>query len=109
MTEPFVTAWVRSSVFAAGALARETKTAPPPSNPTRATAKTRPGHVIRIPLSTLIDHSPSLIRASWRGLQMRRVCQPRRDHRTERVGEGAQDRESAQIWDLPCDIDKGGA
>src|SRR6266852_4887303 len=58
MTDPFVTAWVRSSVFAAGAFARETKTAPPAMSPTRATAKIRPGQVIKIPLSTVIDRFP---------------------------------------------------
>src|SRR3982074_2294008 len=58
MTEPFVTACVRSSVFATGAFARDTKTAPPAMSPTRATAKSRPGHVVKIPLSTVIDRSP---------------------------------------------------
>src|SRR5207237_658525 len=43
MTEPFVTACVRSSVFAAGAFARDTKTAPPAMSPTSARAKIRPG------------------------------------------------------------------
>src|SRR5438445_209925 len=39
MTDPFVTACVRSSVFAAGAFARDTKTAPPAIIPTRATLR----------------------------------------------------------------------
>src|SRR5438105_59038 len=43
MTEPFVTACVRSSVFAAGAFARAAKTAPPAMRPTRARAKIRRG------------------------------------------------------------------
>src|SRR3979411_1554334 len=58
MTEPLVMAWVRSSVFAAGAFARDMKTARPARSPTRATATIRPGQVVKMPLSTLIDRSP---------------------------------------------------
>src|SRR5438874_13633087 len=83
MTEPFVTGCVRSSVFAAGAFARETKTAPPAMSPTRATAKTRPGQVIKIPLNTVIDRSPLGGSVLCRGLRSRRVRQARGDHGTE--------------------------
>src|SRR5438874_6734318 len=103
MTEPFVTGCVRSSVFAAGAFARETKTAPPAMSPTRATAKTRPGQVIKIPLNTVIDRSPLGGSVLCRGLRSRRVRQARGDHGTERVGKGAENHQGAQIWDLPCD------
>src|SRR2546426_6462980 len=58
MTDPFVTACVRSSVFAAGAFARGKKNAPPPLNPIRATAKNRPRHGLRIPLNTVIGLFP---------------------------------------------------
>src|SRR6266576_5891561 len=109
MTDPFVTACVRSSVFAAGAFARDTKTAPPAITPTRARAKIRPGHVIKIPLNTVIDRSPLVDQHLCRDLRTRRMRQTRRDHSAERVGEGAQHSQSTQIWNLPCDIDKGGA
>src|SRR6267143_6602686 len=65
MTEPFVMACVRSSVFAAGAFARDMKTAPPATSPTRATAKIRPGQVVKIPLSTLIDRPPLVDQLSY--------------------------------------------
>src|SRR5438132_7396242 len=99
MTDPFVTACVRSSVFAAGAFARDTKTAPPAIIPTRATAKIRPGHVINIPLSTVIEFPPDGS-ASYAAVCERVACaKTRGDHRTERIGEGAQHRQSPQIRD----------
>src|SRR6266566_6674329 len=110
MTDPFVTACVRSSVFAAGAFARETKTAPPAINPIRATAKIRPGHVMSIPLNTVIVLCPPRgSNALGRGLRARRRRQTRRHHRPERIRKNAHHRDSAQIWKLPRDIDKGGA
>src|SRR5947207_11750176 len=101
MTDPFVTACVRSSVFAAGAFARDTKTAPPAITPTRARAKIRPGHVIKIPLNTVIDRSPLVDQHLCRDLPPRRMRQTPRAPSADRPGDGAQHRQTTQPCHLP--------
>ena len=108
VTDPFVTACVRSSCFGGCELARDAKSAPPPTATTSASASSRPGHVVTKPLSTVMK-AFSLGSLSSGQLRVGRVRESRRHHGPERVREGGDHRQSAQIWKLPCDIDKGRA